>query len=822
MSRFFREHRAALAWGILVAAATLLPWQRNHSLLRDFYDYGLVAAGNARIAAGERPYVDFTTPIQSGIFWANLAAERLGDGTFLAMTRGAAALIVLSAVGLTLLLARRWPAWLAALAVAAILAGSAAQHTIIWHNSIGVVSLALVSWSAAIAPVWRRTHWPWHAVTALGLLVGGVNKLNFQLVALAAAAGWLLFAIVRNRGSGWRAVGTLTGLFVFGVALPVAVEIAWTGAPLQLWFYNVAQLATASRAEGLGEIPTWRFLTEPIHPYYGELRLPFVPLIGLLACAAPWAAAWRAGVAREARGRVRLFATSGTLAAFAAGAALLSTNFEIAYVGLAAWFVLAVALWLGFELPVRDKWFWAGIFAPAVLLVVTAGESAWRGQRSQFGHAATPRDHYLPAHSAGPEFAYLRGMSVPPDWIDSLRAIAQMMPPRQEDGSRSVFYGPGLEWLECAFPARKHGRLPLWTHWGTSYSTRELQQLGRLLDRPRSFELVLTPVAWDHWAPALRSRMESQFLAELAGPLVVARRPKDFRAEFRDAFSLVREWGGNLAINALDFPPPALDRTRDANGQLLLGVTAGTGRFILRQPSYRLSGEVVVQRQTPSINPLQASFSVNLAGSGHERWRADVVLGPDENEKTIAYLVDGSAQPLEFQVEIEPGQEELIFAGYRGPWITHAIGDSLPPPALRPTSTNIVPVSLESVRALLPSHGDKLTAAALRGARITESGFELIPGGEIWLRFEGPLAELSGHTWQPTEFETTAPPVLRAAWYKGGRFERMTEQGLQGAGHRTHFRLWSPEADGWHGIFLDTGAAASPAIIRIDRVEPAG
>ncbi len=55
-------------WLLLVAAVgvALLPWWRNHSYLRDLYDYGVVLEANGRLALGERPYVNFKSPMQAG------------------------------------------------------------------------------------------------------------------------------------------------------------------------------------------------------------------------------------------------------------------------------------------------------------------------------------------------------------------------------------------------------------------------------------------------------------------------------------------------------------------------------------------------------------------------------------------------------------------------------------------------------------------------------------------------------------------------------------------------------------------------------------
>src|SRR4051812_6597180 len=99
------------ALGLAVCLIALLPWWHNHGFLRDFYDYGLFINVNARLAQGQHPYTDFTTPAQSAAFLLNYAAENAGGGTYVGLTRGAAALIVVGGFGLTLMLARRFKAW---------------------------------------------------------------------------------------------------------------------------------------------------------------------------------------------------------------------------------------------------------------------------------------------------------------------------------------------------------------------------------------------------------------------------------------------------------------------------------------------------------------------------------------------------------------------------------------------------------------------------------------------------------------------------------------------------------------------------------------
>ena len=106
-----RPSVSSYALAAVVVLAALLPWWRNHSYLRDLYDYGLVIAANGHFNLGERPYVDFTTPIQAGFLGLGWLFERLGGSTYSGLTLGGAFLIVTEAVVLPLMLARRWAGW---------------------------------------------------------------------------------------------------------------------------------------------------------------------------------------------------------------------------------------------------------------------------------------------------------------------------------------------------------------------------------------------------------------------------------------------------------------------------------------------------------------------------------------------------------------------------------------------------------------------------------------------------------------------------------------------------------------------------------------
>ncbi len=196
---------------ILVVA--LMPWWRNRGYIRSFYDYGVVMGGVGRIEDGQRPYTDFVVPIQTGWFVFNWAAEKIAGGTFQAMTWSAAVCTALATFGLGGMLLRRWPVGPAVIVTAAIVYATVCQHTIFWYNPWGVVLLAIVAWAGAVAPVWRRGQAGWHALIAGALFLGGINKINMQLMAICLALGWAVRAALLGRATWARVAGT-AGLHV--------------------------------------------------------------------------------------------------------------------------------------------------------------------------------------------------------------------------------------------------------------------------------------------------------------------------------------------------------------------------------------------------------------------------------------------------------------------------------------------------------------------------------------------------------------------------------------------------------------------------------
>jgi hypothetical protein len=810
-----RRRLSPFFWLLLAVAVVvaLLPWWRNHAYLRDLYDYGVVLKANARIAAGERPYVDFKSPMQAGFLGLNSLVERLGGGTYGGLTRGAAALIALSTVGLALLLARRWPAWAAVLVACAVTVSGASQHTIIVHNALGILYLAVATWSAACAPVVRRETWPWHVLLAAGLFLGGVNKINFQAVALVVSAAWALRAGLLRQAA-WSRVGvTVGGIMAAGVILPVAAELAWTGATLSQWLASVVQLAASDRGGLVWNIFTRKFLFEPIHNFYGATVLQAVGLAGLgLSLAA--LVGCGTGAAGQGRPRGdRWLLLAAVVLTGGAGAALLVTNVEIAAVGLGAWLVLVCSLWLGFGANARRPVWVAGLVVPAALLGGAAWWDAWRGLRSQFGFSPAPRAEYVPAETAGPAFASLRGLRVPPDVELSLELLERTLPPPDASGRRPVFYGPGLELLDRYYPAVRDQEQPLWIHWGTSYGPAEQARLRAALVAGRPYEAVVVTVGFENWPEPLLEVLKQYYTPELVGGAVrrwMWRTPDT--VDRTDSFGVQAKLGGNIDGRILHLDRQPFEFRSLPDGRTVLGTTWPEGSVLLRTPLRRFRGVAIVARLPGAGDgPVTVDFSAIVHGAvpEHARWFTKVELPAGQASVAVPFEVDASGDSIVL-VSRRSDQVAGVFAGYREIEITHAIEMAGGAPQLRPEPVADTAVTPELVRLTFGDVAWRPQQLVMRGGRPGADGLGLPAGGELWLHSEAMLGEIRGEV---SLAENSAPVLARVVWYKGGRLQ-VLQNGWIMANQPLALKAWTAEPGGWFGLLLD-GDAGAAATVRL-------
>ena len=803
-------------WIGLAIAATLLPWWRNHAWLRDLYDYGLFINANARLAEGQTPFVGFSTPIQTLTLLLNYAAECGFGGTYVGMTYGAAGLILAAVLALGTILMQRWPAWLAWLTAGALVLGSASQHTIIFYNPLGVLTLALVTWSFALAPLLRRETAGWHLVAAAGLFLGGLNKLNFHAIACAIALGWVLRAGLKEKGSGSRMAGTVFFLVMLGVVLPIATEMFWTGAGPHRWYRHVIELPLLARGGRISLLGNVSLYLTTLHDYYGRIRIPQIGLIGVLLPVPVLFLAWR----REARWAAivgPLIVALAALATALASVALLLTNNEIAYVTFAAAIVLVVGLWLGFELDPKGWIYATGLLVPIVILAVFGGESAWNGQRSQFGHSQTLRDSYANGATLGSEFGYIAGLNLPPELVGTVRAVASRRTELSPERRARLYYGPGLEWLERIWPVNHASDMALVS---TAFDgPKEKRVFQKEVIEGGFYKDVLVMEAWDHWLPEVEAELAHRYSKEKVGSggYLYQRLPEGVMTG--QPLTFVPGIGGNVDGTRLTSTMP---RVSLADGTMFLGLKEGAGSVRVLAASHRASGTATLKRSgTLTTRPLAAHFAV-FAVNGtvrYPRWQADLSLPEGQAELLVPTgTIDASGLPLDFEVAIPMELSGQLVAGWNGPTLLDTVDSDSRPPILQPGSYPLHAAPVDFQRAMLP---EALSGRLLllRNSWTKSDACFLPAGGEAWVKLEGLYSKIT-----LTAALADGSPLpegdsaLRVVFYKGGRLA-FFHPVLAAGKARAKFSVWSPERDGWLGILVDTQPGTPSYTVRVVSAE---
>lgn len=804
---------------VLLAALMLAPWVRNRDHVRSFYDYGAIMGGVGRLIDGQKPYVDFVTPMQAGVFLINAWAEKIGGGTFQGMTWGAAISGLLALAALFGVLARRWPLPVAALVAGGLVCATMTQHTLFWYNPWGVTLVTVVAWAGAVAPVLRRESWTWHVLIGAALFLGGMNKINMQLMALGLGAAWAARAALTGRAGWVRAAVTL--LFYAGCAgLAVLAEMAWTGASFATWWHNVIALPVSIRAGMLGQSFSLHFLNEPPHNYYGPLPLPQLVPVGLLATVLTLVAILRQ-TWRTAGWVEKVLPVGCAAVALLGGAVLLTTNMDVIYIGLAGWLALSVALWLGYGLPARGGWFYGALVLPVVVNGALGWLSAWEGQRSQFGHSPAPRAAYVDGQEIGPEFAYLRGTKIPPELADSFRRLAAWQRGLAPERRAAMFYGTGTEGLARIWPVMHLPGMSAYIVFGNMGQQEE----ARLVHALRTGVIKeITILQWaDYWPEAAYTRLRYAYDKRPVGfDFYVYSLPADPCVSVHPV-QFVRNFGGNADPRKIQSDADYLDLTEE--GQKFLGVTEGSSEMLLNFPTNRLSGEVVLRRMTGAPNgALAADFGVFATGGGarYERWRARVELPEGQDEVRVEYEVDSSHLPTVFTVDIPPEFAGQAGAGWRVPGIEHVLAEGPEKPEwFYRGAAAVTELNEEALSKLLPGAW-RPTQAWLRGGRVTGDGIEISPGGELWLRVKGVVTTMTGHVELAVPGRWTGDlPVLRSMWFAGCRLDVFTDEVVRRTDGRMEFTAWCSEPGGWLVIGLEPMAKAPAVRVHVETVQTA-
>lgn len=801
-------------WGLVALLTAALPWWRNHGFIRDFMDYGLVMAGAGRIGNGEAPYVDFITPIQAGFLHLNRWVEILGGGTFIGMTYGGLLLILGGWLALQRMLKTHLSDLEAGGIAWIIIVCSASQHSIIWHNTLGVFCIALVTWSAAVAPRLTKPSWGWHLVMVIGLWMGGMNKISFHLIALFGATGFVTRAALLRMINFRSLAMSLSVIWLAGLALPVGTELLITGASFPQWTYNVLQLAGGSRAEYVSELLSWDFYLRPLHDYYGPLAIPQFGLITLILFAGICALGWKGRTSLD-RIMILVAATGCTVCVLL----LLATNQEIAYVSAAAAVSLAMALVLGFRLNLPR---WGGAVALVLLAVIfalPAWRSAWLGERVLFGHSPSARSDYKELAAEGPEFGYLAGVRIPPEAVDSYSVLSKLISQPNPQGRHRVFYGTGVEWLERVWSTQKHPGLPLWMHDGTSYGPSESQLLQRLVSLPSRFDQLISSVPWDHWPGQahvpIKEFANSRFCGSVLKLYEIPQKTDHDHLQLK----LINTFKTNFEPRLLEFDEQTLLYT-DGNDRPFFGTESEPISIKLNWKGSRAWAEPLVMRDPASPDAtIRAKFTIEyeVDGTWHHIWSESLELLPGEETKTLQTVFDCRQRELRFRVDIDPSDYGKGIAG----WFPPTLLDSQPSPHLPPPLTHnasaINPQTDGVVTALLATDWSP-DQIHLRGGKASADGLVLSPGDQIWLRADQPLSALDGEL-RVDGNTAKEMPLVRILWYKAGRVQMAWQGTLDEDQLTRHFHAWSAGPEGWFGIIVDHQLDTAPVTVRIDRTE---
>ncbi len=816
-SRFLRGLLAAL--GLAAGAAlVLLPWWRNHAYLRDFYDYGLVIAGSYRMSLGEMPYVDFITPIQTLHFLQARWAEQGFGPHYLSLTYANALLIAAAFAGFVAVL-RRPLGWGAAILVAVtVVTASSGQHTIVWHNALGVTWMALVAWLTARS---RPAAEPGATVRLLlvGALLwlGGMTKLNYQAAALAFAA---LFALRDGWLGTWsrrRVLLVLAAYGFFGLVAPFVTELLYTGAGPSRWWHNVV-VTPQGRAGLLRDLLTLKFYFHTPHDYYKPLLMPFVGAWGVAVLAALVAAA---GV-RLRRDKAPRSAWL-LLAALAGGTWLCSsvmeaTNFDIAYLTGALWLALGTALVLALLAEADGRVTKAGriaVGAAAVTLLVPAWLAAWHGTRALWDSAPGDRRAMVTTDDLPEQYAYFRGLRITAPMHESLVLFARLDTDLKARGQTTgeFYFLNGTEFMLRAFAGKRYHKLPLWLHEGTTYG----EESARLIQEKLATDTVRGVVShgnWNLWRHGIEWYLNTRFQYERVGPMLhVYREHGDPRRNWRDATTLSGRTLSSVDPRDLRAAGGPFALAHASAGADYLGAPR-SGRLSFRQPVTEISGELVARRAPAAgHSPLDMVWRVvTTAADGTQVVLSDerIVLAPDEPERIVPFKRAIAGLPVTLELYLPPDQR--IEAGFRRLETEYVS-----------TATAELPRLLDGEMPV-QSHPETWAKAlfadeSLRGTPCHGEGFGIWPNedgngpqlfshtpGVVWFKVDGKYRHLAGEfglgaaTW--TNRDALNGVRAQVIYYRPGHLQVLADCELRPKERETDraaqsFAVELPGRDGW-------------------------
>lgn len=807
---------------ILILFGATFVWLRNRDILSDLYDYSSMITAAGKVEAGLKPYTDFRSTMQSACYVLPALVEKIAGHNYLGLTWGGLVLSLGGAVALFILLRSNFGALTAAMLTGAVTLAGFAQHVVIFYNPLGILCLAIVIFG--LADPTTRTTWRMGLVIA-ALIIGGANKINFQ--ALAIGLGGIL--ILRSGVAGyfsWKQVcGWWTALLGFGLIVPIGLELWWTGATPNEWYFNVIGLAEA-RVGYVSQIFSLKSYLEPTYTLHKHVLIEPLHTIGLGVLLGVSFLAWKQISIKSATETTprrilfqRVVLVLMAVAVGIGGVLLTITNIEIITLTSLGVLVGTAALAMSFGVSGR-KSTQLLLSVAALLWIVVGGYAAWSGSRVLYGRGGTDRVPFVRLDNPPPSLQYLEGVRLDADLRDSLLLTAKELDriEKKQGDLSHVLFGPTLEWLERAHPESILKGMPVWYDLGTSLQTTDGPWLIESLNNKQIDQIFLHP-DWESWPEDFQLWLHKNFRAISIGKVVklyerrstlqATEAPKTFAEN--NALAMLDRTGSQIHVRTTQVPLENPPHFMTSPWGDFFGTTGDwTWRWNL--PSRVVEGLFVSVAESTLKSATSISWRIVAKSEGeHEVLLSRKInLSATQSESRVPFRIEPNGRPLIFEIEAEGESASSIATGWREIRILHVgeSADKSPPPGLNITA---------------PVHQMIAPDGSIYWLRVKNDQFEqnsYATAFEVWKK-----GAESSENWQATlsiEPQTEFPgatPVVMLIWCKSSRLEILQQAVPPITSGTFTVGAAMPEPGGWLGVVVRPIEQGKPlnARLRLER-----